>query len=173
MEPWDALAGGGAGYRREDDAIWMTSYSPSTDSAFVQRYDLATGATTTWFDGRTDGRGHVEVVATDGHGRPIVQLADRDLFHTDPANRAGIGQRTVLLSAPHVATVINQGRVGDPGVAGNLGPLSVNDGDRVWLAADDGTIWEYLPGAGLQRMAAVVKTSGHGPPGVVISGPCR
>ena len=168
-------AGGGseAGYRREDDAIWMTAYYPSADRTVVQRYDLATGVTTQWFDGQTDGTGHLEVVATDGHGHPIVQLSDHDLFHTDPAHRSGIEQRTILLTAPHLETVLNQGRVGEPGVAGNLGPLSVNDGDRVWLAADDGTIWMYLPGSGLQRMAKVVSTSNKGAPGVVVSGPCR
>jgi hypothetical protein len=168
-------AGGGtsAGYRREDNAIWMTAYSPSADRTVVRRYDLATGATTEWFDGQTDGKGHVEVVGTDGHGKPIVQLASRDLFHTNPAQREGIVQRTILLTAPHQETALNEGRVGDPGVAGNLGPLTVNDGDRVWLAADDGTIWMYLPGSGLLQMAKVVKTSTSGPPGVIVSGPCR
>jgi len=63
--------------------------------------------------------------------------------------------------------------VGDPGVAGDLGPLSVNDGDRLWLAADDGTIWMYVPGSGLRQMAKVITTSSSGPPGVVVSGPCR
>jgi hypothetical protein len=171
--PSQSTGGTEAGLRPEDDAIWMTAYFPSSDSTVVRRYDLATGVTTGWFDGHTDGRGHVEVVATDGHGHPIVQLATSDLFHTNPARRAGIGQRTLLLTAPHHETVLNEGRVGDPGVAGNLGPLSVNDGDRVWLAADDGTIWMYLPGSGLQRMAKVVRTSDQGPPGVVVSGPCR
>jgi hypothetical protein len=162
-----------AEYRREDDAIWSVGYVAASDVAFVRRYDLATGATTEWFDGQTDGKGHVEVVATDGHGHPIVQVANRDLFHSDPAGRGGIGQRTILLTSPHQATVLNQGHVGESGVAGNLGPLSVNDGDRVWLAADDGTIWAYVPGAGLQEMAKVVTTSTKGAPGVVVSGPCR
>jgi hypothetical protein len=162
-----------AEYRREDNAIWLVGYLAAPDAAVVKRYDLATGATTEWFDGQTDGKGHVEVVATDGHGHPIVQLADRDLFHTNPAQRSGIGQRTLLLTAPHQETALNEGRVGDPGVAGSLGPLSVNDGDRVWLAADDGTIWMYLPGSSLMQMARVVKTSTAGPPGVVVSGPCR
>jgi hypothetical protein len=170
--PRESPGGTEAGFRPEDDAIWMTAY-PSADSAVVRRYDLATGVTNEWFDGRTDGSGHLEVVATDGHGHPIVQLATSDLFHTNPAKRAGIGQRTLLLTAPHQGTVLNAGRVGDAGVAGNLGPLSVNDGDRIWLAADDGTIWMYLPGSGLQRMAKVVRTSNQGPPGVVVSGPCR
>ncbi len=168
-------AGGGsaAGYRRQDNAIWLTAYSPASSSALVRRYDLATGATTEWFDGRTDGPGHVEVVGTDGSGRPIVQLANTDLFHTNPAQRAGIAVRTILLTAPHALSVLNEGRVGSAGVAGNLSPLSVNDGDRVWLASDDGTIWMYRAASGLQEMARVVKTSTRGAPGVVISGPCR
>ena len=162
-----------ASYRREDNAIWMTAYFPSADRTVVSRYDLATGVTTEWFDGQADGKGHLEVVATDGHGHPIVQLADRDLFHTNPAQRSGVAQHTILLTAPHHETVLNEGRVGDRGVAGNLGPLSVNEGDRVWLAADDGTIWMYVPGSNLREMAKVVKTSAKGAPGVAISGPCR
>jgi len=129
--------------------------------------------TTDWFDGRTDGQGHAEVVGTDAKGLPIVQLADRDLVHTNPAHRAGIDQRTILLTAPHVSAVLNQGRVGDAGVAGTLSPLSANDGDRVWLATDDGTIWLYSATAGLREVAKVVRTSTQGPPGVAISGPCR
>ena len=113
------------------------------------------------------------MVGTDATGLPIVQLADRDLAHTNPAHRAGIGQRTILLTAPHVSAVLNQGRVGDAGVAGALSPLSVNDGDRVWLATNDGTIWMYSPTAGFQEVAKVVRTSMEGPPGVAISGPCR
>ena len=84
-----------------------------------------------------------------------------------------IGQRTILLTAPHVSAVLNQGRVGDAGVAGTLSPLSANDGDRVWLATDDGTIWLYSATAGLREVAKVVRTSTQGPPGVAISGPCR
>jgi hypothetical protein len=171
--PNRATGGTEAGLRPEDDAIWMTAYFPSTDSTVVRRYDLATGVTTEWFDGQTDGKGHLDVVATDGHGHPIVQLATSDLSHTDPAKRSGIGQRTLLLTGPHQETVLNAGRVGDPGVAGNLGPLSVNDGDRVWLASNDGTIWMYVPNSDLQQMAKVVRTSNQGPPGVVVSGPCR
>ena len=171
--PREVGGSGTASYRREDNAIWMTAYHPSSDSTVVRRYDLATGATTEWFEGQTDGRGHVEVVATDGHGRPIVQLANSDLFHSDPVHRAGIEQHTILLTAPHQELVLNQGSVGDARVAGNLGPLSVNDGDRVWLASDDGTIWMYVPGSSLREMAKVVKTSTKGAPGVVVSGPCR
>jgi hypothetical protein len=165
--------GASADFRPEDDAIWLVGYPTAPGAAVVTRYDLATGVTTEWFDGRTDGGGSIEVVATDGRGHPIVQLSNHDLFHTNPAQRAGIGQRTLLLTAPHQETVLNQGRVGDPGVANNLDPLSVNDGDRIWLAADDGTIWMYLPGSGLLEMAKVIRTSTSGPPGVVVSGPCR
>jgi hypothetical protein len=171
--PGGAVAETSAGYSRESNAIWLMEYFPAADSTTVGKYDLASGVTSEWFDGRTDGHGHVNVVATDAKGLPIMQLADRDLFHTDPGARAGIGQRTLLVTEPHRATVLNQGRVGGAGVAGNLSPLSVNDGDRVWLAADDGTIWMYSPAAGFQEMAKVVSTSTKGPPGVSISGPCR
>jgi hypothetical protein len=167
-----AVSSAGASYLRSTNAIWLTAYFIDTNSTTVTRYDLATGATTQWFDGRTDGQGHVEVVGADPRGLPIVQLADKDLFHTSPAQRAGIRQRTLVLTSPHQATVLNQGRVGDAGVAGNLSPLSVTEGDRVWLAADDGTIWTDVTGSGLQQVAKVT-TSTAGPPGVAISGPCR
>jgi len=169
----EAGASSGASYSRSANAIWLTAYIPTTNSTTVRKYDLATGLTTEWFDGRTDGQGHVELVGTDAKGLPIVQLADRDLFHTNPAHRAGIRQRTILLMEPHVSAVLNQGRVGAAGVAGNLSPLSVNDGDKVWLAADDGAIWMYSATAGFQEVAKVVRTSTQGPPGVAISGPCR
>jgi hypothetical protein len=161
----------GATYLRVGNAMWLTAYDPDADSTTVARYDMGSGATTPWFDGRADGRGHVEVVGTDAQGRPIVQLAGTDLFHTDPAKRAGIEERTLLLTAPHQATVLNQGRVGTPGVANSLSPLSVNDGDRVWLAADDGAIWLYRPSTGLAQVAKVT-TSTQGAPGVAVSGPC-
>ena len=61
--------------------------------------------------------------------------------------------------------------VGTPGVANSLSPLSVNDGDRVWLAADDGAIWLYRPSTGLEQVAKVT-TSTQGAPGVAVSGPC-
>jgi hypothetical protein len=160
-----------ATYLRAGNAMWLTAYDPDTDSTTLGRYDMGSGATTPWFDGRADGRGHVEVVGTDAQGRPIVQLAGTDLFHTDPAKRAGIEERTLLLTAPHQATVLNQGRVGTPGVANSLSPLSVNDGDRVWLAADDGAIWLYRPSTGLTQVAKV-STSTQGAPGVAVSGPC-
>jgi hypothetical protein len=166
-----------AAYRREDDAIWMTSYYPVPDATVVRRYDLATGVTTEWFDGRTDGNGHVVVVATDGHGQPILQVASADLLHNDPAsggsvNPLGVEQRTVLLTAPHRQVVLNAGRIGEPGVAGTLGLLSANDGDRVWLAGNDGTIWMYMPGSPLLE-AATVRTPAGGAPAVAVSGPCH
>jgi hypothetical protein len=168
-----AGSGGSTAYVREDDSIWLTNYDATTDSTTLRRYDLATGATTTWFDGRVDGHGHVEgVIGTDTKGDPIIQLADSDLFHTNPAQRRGIHEKVMLLTAPNTATVLNQGAVGGPGVAGDLA-LSVNDGDRVWMAADDGTVWMYTPAGGLQEMAKVVGTSDFGPPGVVVSGPCQ
>jgi hypothetical protein len=80
--------------------------------------------------------------------------------------------RTLLLTAPHRATVLNQGQVGGAGVAGDLSPRSVNDAGRIWLAADDGAIWLYRPDAGLQQVAKV-STSTRGAPGVAVSGPCR
>lgn len=171
--PPGAGSSGGAEYVRGDESIWLTGYDATTDSTTLQRYDLATGATTTWFDGRVDGHGHVQgVIGTDTRGEPIVQLANQDLFHTDPARRAGIHEQVMLLTAPHTAKVLNQGTVGSPGVAGDMA-LSVNDGSRVWMAADDGTVWMYSPAGGLQEMAKVVETSNQGPPGVVVSGPCQ
>ncbi len=83
---------------------WVAYFHPMSEKPVIQR---TVGATTEWFDGRTDGQGHAEVVGTDAKGLPIVQLADRDLVHTDPAHRAGIGQRTILLAAPHVSAGIN------------------------------------------------------------------
>ena len=125
-----------AGYQRVGNALWLTAFEPGTDTVMISRYDLASGATTEWFDGAGDGHGHVEVVGTDAHGLPIIQLATTDLFHTDPAKRAGIGVRTLLLTAPHRATVLNQGQVGDAGVASDLSPLSVNDAGRIWLVTE-------------------------------------
>jgi hypothetical protein len=159
-------------FSRAGDAVWLTGFDPATNAATLRRFDLASGALTEWFDGRTDGTGHLEMVGADQAGLPIVQRSDRDLFHTDPARRAGIAVQTILLAAPHRATVLNQGRVGAPGVVGSLSPLSVNDGDRVWLAADDGTIWSYQAATGMREVARVT-TSTAGPPGVAISGPCQ
>jgi hypothetical protein len=167
-----ASGGSGAGYLRSGNAVWITAYDTTSNRSLVDRYDLATGVTTRWFDGSRDGHGDVQVVGADSQGDPIIQLSTTDLFHTNPANRAGIGVQTMLLSAPHAATVLNGGRVGDAGVAGDLSPLSVTDGGLVWLAADDGAIWLYRPASGLSEIAKV-STSTSGAPGVSVSGPCR
>jgi hypothetical protein len=163
---------GSAGYLRSGNDLWLVSYDSVSNVSLVDRYDLASGATSRWFDGTTDGHGNIQVVGADQQGAPIMQLSTTDLFHTDPAHRAGIGVQTLLLPAPHTATVLNGGRVGQPGVAGDLSPLSVTDGGMVWLAADDGAIWLYRPSAGLTEIAKVT-TSTAGAPGVSISGPCR
>jgi hypothetical protein len=167
-------AGGGSetGYVRAGDSVWTTAYDPGADATTVTRHDLATGQDTVWFDGRSDGHGHAQVVGADASGAPLVQLSDQDLFHSDPAHRAGISERILLLGGPHQATVLNEGTVGAPGVADDLSPESVTDGGQVWLAGDDGGIWVYTSGAGLREVAKVT-TSTQGSPGVVISGPCR
>src|SRR6202022_3319107 len=107
----------------------------------------------------------------DSQGDPIIQVAERDIWHTDPAHRSGIGIQTMLLASPHHATVLNPGRAGDRGVASALSPLSATAGNAVWLASDDGAIWLYRTGLGLQQIAKVT-TSNQGAPGVAISGPC-
>jgi hypothetical protein len=113
-----------------------------------------------------------QVVGSDSQGHPIVQVSSSDLFHTNPDQRAGIGVKTLLMAAPHSSKVLNEGRVGSPGVAGDLSPESVTDGDKIWLAADDGAIWLYRPSEGIVQVAKVT-TSSQGAPGVAISGPCR
>ncbi len=75
------------------------------------------------------------------------------------------------MTAPHSGRVINAGREGNTGVADNLSPLSAIDGQDVWLAGDNGTLWRYQPGQGLQAMASI-RTSTNGAPGVSISGGC-
>ncbi len=159
-------------YVRSGNGVWNTVYDSSSNVSFVDRYDLATGTTTRWFDGRRDGSGNVQVVGADASGNPIIQLSSTDLFHTNPGQRGGIHVATLLLTAPHQAMLLNSGRVGSAGVAGNLSPLSATDGGMVWLAADDGGIWLYRPGSGLTEIATVA-TSTAGAPGVSISGPCR
>jgi len=164
-------AGSSAGYLRAGEALWITDYDPTQNSTDVWRYDLASGSTTQWFDGSVNGHGHVEVVAADAEGHPILQLSSPDLFHTDPVHRDGVAVQTLLLSSPHHAAMLNGGRVGTPGVAGSLSPLSVTQGGEVWLASDDGAIWLYRPASGLQEVAKIT-TSTRGAPGVAISGPC-
>jgi len=73
------------------------------------------------------------------------------------------------MTSLHQVRVPNQGIVGNP-VADNFSPLSAIDGNDVWLAADDGTLWRYEPGSGLLAVAAI-RTSTDGAPGLAISGP--
>jgi hypothetical protein len=164
-------ASSSAGYLRSGNSLWLTAYDPHTDSTSVRSYGLDTGVTTDWFEGPPDGHGYIEVVGTTADGLPILQLSDPDLFHSNPAQRDGIAVQTMLLTSPHHATVLNHGAVGDAGIAGSLSPLSVTQGDEVWLASDDGGIWLYRPSAGLQQVAKV-RTGTRGAPGVAISGPC-
>jgi hypothetical protein len=166
-----AGTGGMTGYQAGTNSVWMQAYDSNSNISMVSRYDLVTGVTTVWFDGHTDGAGAAQPVAETGAGEPIIQLAGRDIEHIAPADRGGIDQRTLLMTSPHRAQVLNQGRVGDPGVADNLSPLSAIDGSSVWLAGDDGTLWRYAPADGLREMAAI-RTSTNGAPGVSISGPC-
>jgi hypothetical protein len=112
------------------------------------------------------------MVGVDGGGHPIIQVGSRDIFHVNPAKRSGITTRTLLLTGAPQPTVLNEGSVGDSGVADNLSPLSLTDGDTVWMAADNGQIWRYTPDHGMQLVAKVT-TSTEGAPGVAIEGPCR
>jgi hypothetical protein len=166
-----AGAGSSTGYQAGTSSIWMQTYDSKTDLSVISRYDLSTGRTTTWFDGRTDGLGAAQPVGETAAGQPIIQVASSDIFHIAPTQRAGITERTLLMTSPHVGQVINAGRVGDPGVADNLSPLSAIDGQDVWLAGDNGTLWRYQPGHALQAMASI-RTSSDGAPGVSISGAC-
>jgi hypothetical protein len=90
-------------------------------------------------------RGRWSPVAETAGAEPIIQLASSDIEHIAPTDRAGINERTMPLTSPHYAQVLNQGRVGDPGVADNLSPLSAIDGSTVSLAGDNGTLWRYTP----------------------------
>lgn len=163
--------GGSTGYQAGTDSVWMQSYNSASNLSVVSRYDLTSGATTVWFDGRIDGAGAAQPVAETSSGRAIIQVASSDIAHIAPGSRAGIIERTLVMARPHQAVVVNAGRVGDPGVADNLSPLSAIDGQDVWLAGDNGTLWRYQPGRGLQAMA-LIRTSSNGAPGVSISGPC-
>jgi hypothetical protein len=164
-------SGSTSGYQAGTNSLWMQTYNTTTDISVVSRYDLTNGRTTTWFDGRTDGVGAAQQVAETAMGQPIIQLASSDIQHIAPAQRAGIRESTLLLTSPHTSQVINAGREGDAGVADNLSPLSAIDGQDVWLAGDNGTLWRYQPGQGLQAMASI-RTSTNGAPGVSISGAC-
>lgn len=116
--------------------------------------------------------GTAQFVGTDSQGDPLIQVAERDIWHTDPAHRAGIAIQTMLLTSAHHVIVLDHGRAGDPGVAGAFSPLSATRGSEVWLASDDGAIWLYRTGVGLKQIAKVT-TSNQGAPGVAISGPCQ
>jgi hypothetical protein len=168
-----SISGGSSetGYVRSGDAVWTTSNNPKTNVSKLWKYDLRSGTATEWYDGATDGPGNLQVLGADGAGSPIVQVSSTDLFHTDPAKRSGISQQTLVLSVPHSLTTLNSGVVGQPGVAGNLSPLSVTDGDRTWLGSDDGQVWLYTRGAAMQLVAKVL-TSTNGAPGLAISGAC-
>jgi hypothetical protein len=164
-------SGGSTGYQARTNSIWMQAYNTTSNISVVSRYDLTTGRTTVWFDGRTDGLGAAQPVAETATGAPIIQLAGSDIEHIAPNRRSGIRESTLLMTSPHTAQVINAGRVGDSGVADNLSPLSAIDGQDVWLAGDNGTLWRYQPGQGLRPMASI-RTSTNGAPGVSISGAC-
>ena len=140
-------------------------------STTISRFDMATGQMTEWFNS-TDAMGTAQFVGTDSDGAPIIQVAERDIWHANPAQRSGIRIQTMLLGSPHQITVLNHGRTGDLGVAGAFSPLSATMGNEVWLASDDGAIWLYRTGVGLQQIAKVT-TSNQGAPGVAISGPCK
>lgn len=159
-----------AGYNRNSNAIWYMAFA-ANGSTTVSRFDLATGQLTEWFNS-SDLTGTAQFVGTDSQGAPIMQIAERDIWHTDPAHRSGIGIETILLTSPHQITVLNHGRAGEPGIASGFSPLSATKGDAVWLASADGAIWLYRTGVGLQQIAKVT-TSNQGAPGVAISGPCQ
>jgi hypothetical protein len=169
--PMRGGASSSTGYQAGTSSIWMQAYDSTSNLSMVSRYDLSNGKTTTWFDGRTDGLGAAQPVGETAAGQPIIQVAGSDIFHIAPTQRAGIMERTLLMTAPHVGQVINAGREGDADVADNLSPLSAIDGQDVWLAGDNGTLWRYQPGHALQAMASI-RTSTDGAPGVSISGAC-
>lgn len=127
-----------AGYNRNSNSIWYSAYDAKGGTT-VSRLDFATGVVTEWFN-PSDANGTVQVVGTDSQGAPILQVAASDAWHANPAHRNGIGIETVLMTSPHQFTVLNHGRVGDPGVAGPFSPLSATKGDVVWLASDEGAI---------------------------------
>jgi len=159
------------GYGRNNTGIevWTLTHFVNGRTTIL-RFDPASGQITEWFNS-TDGTGFAQIVGIDSEGSFIIQVAERDIWHTALANRSGIRIQTMLLTSPHHLTVLNHGRAGDPGVAGAFSPLSVTMGNEVWLASDDGAIWLYRTGVGLQQIARVT-TSNQGAPSVAISGPC-
>lgn len=164
-----SLGGNSAtGYIAGSGAMWSVASRSDGTHTDLRRYDLITGAITDVYTST----GFIEMVGVDGGGHPIIQVGSRDAFHVNPAERAGIMTRTLLLTGASQPTVLNEGRIGDSGVADNLSPLSITDGNTVWMAADNGQIWRYTPDRGMQLVAKVT-TSTHGAPGVAIEGPCR
>lgn len=166
--PLPFLGGSSTGYIPGSGAMWSTLSRSDGSRSDLVRYDLTTGVTTNVYSTT----GFIEMVGVDGKGRPIIQVGSSDVFHVNPAGRSGITTRTLLLTGAPQPTTLNAGRIGDPGVADNLSPLSITDGDTVWMAADNGQIWRYAPDRGMQLVAKVT-TSTQGAPGVAIEGPCR
>ncbi|HET9849662.1 MAG TPA: hypothetical protein VFR68_14030 [Candidatus Dormibacteraeota bacterium] len=156
-------------YDRNSNAIWSGFFQG--DNSTIWSVDYATGGMTQWFN-PSDGKGTAQVVATDKHGAPIIQLSTSDAWHTDAAHRNGIAMQTMLMTAPHRFTVLNQGHTGERGVAGAFSPLSATSGNSIWFATDDGAIWLYRAGEGLKQIASV-HTRNSGAPGIAISGPCK
>ena len=156
-------------YDRNGHAPWSGFHEGG--KSWIWRVDVATRQLTQWFDS-SDAKGTAQVVATDSLGRPIVQVAESDVWHTDASHGAGTLIETILMTAPHQFTVLNHGRAGDPGVAGAFSPLSATSGTSIWLATDAGAIWLYRQGQGLKEIAQV-RTSNQGAPGLAISGPCE
>ena len=167
-EPSFGANGSSTGYIPGSGAIWTTFSRDDGTRSALQRYDLTTGVSTELYSTT----GFIEMVGVDGGGHPIIQVGSRDIFHVNPAKRSGITTRTLMLTGAPQPTVLNEGSVGDSGVADNLSPLSLTDGDTVWMAADNGQIWRYTPDHGMQLVAKVT-TSTEGAPGVAIEGPCR
>jgi hypothetical protein len=151
--------------------VYIMTTAPGGDSAF-NVVDLATGISTDYFDPAHDGSGIANVVAVTAAGQPIVQLADIDLAHTAPSERAGYQQTTFLMPAPHQRLVLNSGTVGQPGSADSFSGISQVQGSIIWLATDGGQIWRYDAGSGQLTEVAAIHTSTQGAPGVEVVGKC-
>jgi hypothetical protein len=160
--------GSQTGYIPVSGAMWTLFSRDDGTRTALDRYDLTTGATTRVYTTT----GFIAMVGVDSSAHPIIQVGSRDIFHIDPAKHTGITTTTLLVTAPGQSITLNDGRVGDPGVADNLSPLSLTDGAGVWMAADNGQIWRYTRSTGMQLIAKVT-TSTQGAPGVAIEGPCR
>jgi hypothetical protein len=150
--------------------LYLESQTSLTSN--ITAFDLSTGVTTDYFDSTMDGEGVAYVAAETPDGKPIVQVASTDLQHSDRSQRTGIEQTTFLMPAPHRRIVLNQGKVGDTGVADDFGSLPAVNGHSVWLATDSGQIWRYEQSTGLRQMASITAST-QGTPGVVIAGGCQ